>query len=591
MSATGATGTSPTGASTSTTTPNATSTTTKDDGLKFDSFEEFWNSLTSSTPTDEDGSLTGAGIVIVSMVFLGVVSVFILFTTGSIISLFVFWLLTAVVLTVLIYYKFIDIRKILGEDLAKNKAAATVANAAVGRASEVFHIADNSFTYDDAPAVCAAYGATMATLEQVIDSYNKGAEWCGYGWSAGGMALYPTQKATWDELQREIDPAKRTRCGRPGVNGGYFDPMNLFGVNCYGFKPPGNVTFPVPAPGVDKTAFNSAVNEYKTQLKSFTVNPWSRQQWNYGAQFTQPLGKLVESFIEYNDPFAEAAQGSSASTASAVGAPYGLKGDMGPTGPAGPASTVAGPAGPQGSQGPQGPKGDQGADSTIAGPMGPTGPRGVDGSVGPTGAKGEPGAAAAQGDTGPPGRDGRDGSVGPTGSAGVFGGKIPITDGRGSTSDTPQDYWKRGMGVYSEFKQVNVGGPFQRVLLGALTTTVPWSDPSGGAIRQEFVVGSEKWTRASTGPTGWQTGPQHTWNVWQDDSPTPESLLNSVNDLKNRAITKDMTFRIQDGNSQFISLKGDGGPDTWEILRFAPVDATTDRSWERAGRVPLRNWI
>jgi hypothetical protein len=147
------------------------------------------------------------------------------------------------------------------------------------------------------------------------------------------------------------------------------------------------------------------------------------------------------------------------------------------------------------------------------------------------------------------------------------------------------------MGVYSEFKQVNVGGPFQRVLLGALTTTVPWSDPSGGAIRQEFVVGSEKWTRASTGPTGWQTGPQHTWNVWQDDSPTPESLLNSVNDLKNRAITKDMTFRIQDGNSQFISLKGDGGPDTWEILRFAPVDATTDKSWERAGRVPLRNWL
>jgi hypothetical protein len=438
MSATGATGTSPpTGASSSSTTPNATSTTTKDDGLNFDSFEEFWNSLTTSTPTDEDGSLTGAGIVIVSMVFLGVVSVFILFTTGSVISLFVFWLLTAIVLTVLIYYKFIDIRKILGEDLAKNKAAATVANAAVGRASEVFHVADNSFTYDDAPAVCAAYGATMATLEQVIDSYNKGAEWCGYGWSAGGMALYPTQKATWDELQREIDPAKRTRCGRPGVNGGYFDPMNLFGVNCYGFKPAGNVTFPVPAPGVDKTAFNSAVNEYKTQLKSFTVNPWSRQQWNYGAQFTQPLGKLVEGFREYNDPFAEAAQGSSASTASAVGAPYGLKGDIGPTGPQGPqgaASTVAGPAGSRGAQGPKGDKGDPGdpgADSTVPGP---TGPRGFDGSVGPTGPQG---AAAATGATGPRGADGTPGKDGTSGKDGKSGATGPT--GAVGTATIPKD--------------------------------------------------------------------------------------------------------------------------------------------------------
>jgi hypothetical protein len=135
-----------------------------------------------------------------------------------------------------------------------------------------------------------------------------------------------------------------------------------------------------------------------------------------------------------------------------------------------------------------------------------------------------------------------------------------------------------------------VGGPFQRTLNGALTTTVPWSDPSGGAIRQEFVVGSEKWTRASTGPDGAQTGSQHTWTAWQEDVPTTYSILNDVNNLKNNAITKNMNFRIQDGNSKFISLKGDGGPDSWEILRFAPVDATTNTSWQRANRVPLTNW-
>jgi hypothetical protein len=65
----------------------------------------------------------------------------------------------------------------------------------------------------------------LASLEQVIEAYNSGAEWCGYGWTAGGMALYPTQKKTWEELQREVDPGKRTACGRPGVNGGYFDPI------------------------------------------------------------------------------------------------------------------------------------------------------------------------------------------------------------------------------------------------------------------------------------------------------------------------------------------------------------------------------
>jgi hypothetical protein len=114
-------------------------------------------------------------------------------------------------------------------------AKSTLPGALVG--SEVFHISDNKFTYDDAPAVCAAYDAQLATLEQILDAYNHGAEWYGYGWSAGGMALYPTQKGTWDALQNEADQKKRTACGRPGVNGGYFDPSLKFGVNCFGFKP------------------------------------------------------------------------------------------------------------------------------------------------------------------------------------------------------------------------------------------------------------------------------------------------------------------------------------------------------------------
>ncbi len=481
MSATGGTG--PSGSSTSTTASNATSTTTTSDGLKFDSFEDFWNSLTSNSATKDDGSLSGTGIVIVSMVFLGIMSVFILTTTGSVISLFVFWLLTAIVLTVLIYYKFIDIRKILGEDLLKKKTTTTAVSSTVGQPSEVFHISDSAFTYDDAPAVCAAYGATMATLEQVIDAYNKGAEWCGYGWSAGGMALYPTQKGTWDELQREIDPAKRTRCGRPGVNGGYFDPMNMFGVNCYGFKPPGNVTFPVAAPGVDKTAFNSAVNEYKSQLKSFTVNPWSRQRWNYGNQFTQPLGGLIESFVEYNTDFTETQQGSSATTASAVGAPFGLRGDIGPTGP----------VGPQGQIGPA---------STVAGPTGP---------AGPAGQAGVPGAPGAPGPAGAPGAPGAQGPVGPAGLST----KLNIQDTR-NTDELPPHYWRQGMGMYSEFKKTSAVNRDAAGVseYGVLETTVPWHDGSGGPILQEFKIGARSWKRQSTMVSG-----RNGWTPWVEDAP------------------------------------------------------------------------
>jgi len=49
------------------------------------------------------------------------------------------------------------------------------------------------------------------------------------------MALFPTQQATWQALQ--TDPVNKTNCGRPGINGGYFDPQTKFGVNCYGVKP------------------------------------------------------------------------------------------------------------------------------------------------------------------------------------------------------------------------------------------------------------------------------------------------------------------------------------------------------------------
>jgi hypothetical protein len=101
---------------------------------------------------------------------------------------------------------------------------------------EVFNISNNLYTYEDAQNICSSYGARMATYDDIEDAYNKGAEWCNYGWSDGQMAYFPTQKSTWNTLQKS--EKKKNNCGRPGVNGGYMANPNIkFGVNCFGKKP------------------------------------------------------------------------------------------------------------------------------------------------------------------------------------------------------------------------------------------------------------------------------------------------------------------------------------------------------------------
>ena len=146
--------------------------------------------------------------------------------------------------------------------------------------SEVFHVGNNEYTYDEAPAVCAAYDSELATYDQVSEAFVGGAEWCAYGWSQGGMALYPTQQITWQNLQAE--PKTRTACGRPGVNGGYFDPDTKFGVNCYGPKPADlkNKKYPLPLPGSDTDGFNAMVSRFKKMIGSIPVNAFNRFGWS-----------------------------------------------------------------------------------------------------------------------------------------------------------------------------------------------------------------------------------------------------------------------------------------------------------------------
>jgi len=146
---------------------------------------------------------------------------------------------------------------------------------------EVFYVSGNDYIYNEAPAVCAAYESELASYDQVYQAFLSGAEWCGYGWSQGGMALFPTQETTWQKLQMEASIPNKTACGRPGVNGGYFDLETKFGVNCYGIKPENmNIELPRPLPGTDELGFQKMVDKFRAMLNKIVVFPFNRNNWS-----------------------------------------------------------------------------------------------------------------------------------------------------------------------------------------------------------------------------------------------------------------------------------------------------------------------
>jgi hypothetical protein len=149
----------------------------------------------------------------------------------------------------------------------------------------VFNIAQDKYTYSDAEPLCKAFGAELATYDQVKEAYDKGADWCNYGWIKGQTAVYPTQKKTYDKLQTGPEE-QRGSCGIPGINGGYFDNPELrFGVNCYGDRPNENDTDDRYR-AANKNNMTPAVMEYdkkvrdfKGQLNEIPVNTFSAGTW------------------------------------------------------------------------------------------------------------------------------------------------------------------------------------------------------------------------------------------------------------------------------------------------------------------------
>jgi hypothetical protein len=151
---------------------------------------------------------------------------------------------------------------------------------------QAYHVPGNNYTYDDATAICEAYGSRLANYNDLEKTYKKGGEWCSYGWSEGQMALYPTQEKTWGTLQNI--KGHEHDCGRPGINGGFIGNPNVrFGINCFGYKPKitpeeqelmENTT---PFPKTQKELnFEKNVKNWKMKLPEILVAPFNAKEWS-----------------------------------------------------------------------------------------------------------------------------------------------------------------------------------------------------------------------------------------------------------------------------------------------------------------------
>ena len=152
---------------------------------------------------------------------------------------------------------------------------------------EVFHISDNKYTYDDARALCKAFDSRLATYDEVEKVYNNGGEWCSYGWSNKGLALFPTQKKTYTKLQERR--GHENDCGRPGVNGGFIENKNIkFGANCFGIKP--NITkleqklmnkYNIYPPTETQKKIDRKSKKYKKDIDNILIMPFNKDKWAY----------------------------------------------------------------------------------------------------------------------------------------------------------------------------------------------------------------------------------------------------------------------------------------------------------------------
>ena len=146
---------------------------------------------------------------------------------------------------------------------------------------QVFNVRENIYTLDDAPAVCGALGADLASVKQLIAAHKNGADWCNVGWTKDGLAAYPIQHSTWKTLQ-DNNPNKRNICGKPGINLSRNDPNLLYGVNCYGVKPEpkGNEIVKNVIMSDKQRELQKKIAEFQKNVNSIGISPFNTDKWS-----------------------------------------------------------------------------------------------------------------------------------------------------------------------------------------------------------------------------------------------------------------------------------------------------------------------
>ena len=177
-----------------------------------------------------------------------------------------------------------SLREMPSEGANPNSVASTIEKILPGGPTEVFNVSSNKFTYYDAEPLCKALGAELATYDQVKAAWSKGADWCNYGWIKGQMAVYPTSEETYKKLQGGPED-QQLACGRPGVNGGFFDNPELrYGVNCYGSKPAQSKHDEARAASAtpmspDALEFDKKVVQFKSEADTMGIMPFNGKTW------------------------------------------------------------------------------------------------------------------------------------------------------------------------------------------------------------------------------------------------------------------------------------------------------------------------
>ena len=147
--------------------------------------------------------------------------------------------------------------------------------------NEVFHIYNNTHTYEMAREKCKLYGGRLATESEVKDAYDKGKNWCNYGWSEGQKILYPAQKKSV-HLEKTSGTSD-TRCLKEGVVGGYYPNTGMrFGVNCYGVKPEpkGNEIVKNVIMSDKQRRLQSKIAEFQKNINSIGISPFNTDKWS-----------------------------------------------------------------------------------------------------------------------------------------------------------------------------------------------------------------------------------------------------------------------------------------------------------------------